>query len=635
MHSGYRNGNGVSGSTGRIAWAINGVRKNAPLALVDACVVVVAHAIALALRFGGRMDYLEDPILTVRLVALAASVQVLANIAFDIYWREWLVAALSDAGALVRASALTGAIVLIADLLSQQGRGLPISSIVLASLLGCGGMLAVRLRSRWRDFSRVAEGETPSGTQTVIVVGAGDLGQLLARELSGSRRYRIACFVDDDPQKLGRYIRGWKVLGDRAALPALVQRFRADIVAIAIGHPPGQLLREVTELCEELDVLITKVAGFADSLAGAARFQAIQLEDLLMRPPVPGDMARCRPVVEGRTIMVTGAAGSIGSEIVRQAVAMGAREVVLVDENESGLYDLSLEISYKVAVHTQLCDVRSSAAVERCFSKHRVDVVFHAAALKHAPMMEAHVLEAIATNVMGTLNCVRAASRSGVELFVFISTDKAVNPQGVMGATKRLGELIARAFANETATRFAVVRFGNVLGSRGSVVPTFLRQIDVGGPVTVTDPEVTRYFMTVPEAVGLVLQAASLAEHGDLFMLEMGTSVKIAELARRLIRLRGLRVGRDVEILFTGLRPGEKMHEELRFGHEQVVPTTFPRVYRLLDPISTPSVPDVLNYVAELQMLIESERETEARQRLFSLAAAVSAPAADEATAGG
>jgi FlaA1/EpsC-like NDP-sugar epimerase len=605
--------------TRALRWFVNGVQKNALAGLVDAAITAVAYFVALALRTGLRFETVEfAPALV--LCLLAGAFQVLGNILTDVYWREWRFVSLRDAFALLKAAAVAGAAILGIDVASEGAqRNLPISTIPIGAMLSAGFLLAYRLRDRLPAIARVAA--SGSGTENVLIVGAGDMGQLLARDLEDSSSpYRVRTFVDAEPGKVGTYIRGHRVDGTLNDIPRLVRSRDINIVAVAIQNPSGSTMQQIVEACDSVDVQIRKVSRLRDALTGVSlELERLEPEDLLRRSTVRVDEQRCRSLLENKSVLITGAAGSIGSELARQVLQYAPGHLTLVDVDESRLFDLSMELHQPQEVSIRLADVRDRASVERVFRATHVDIVFHAAALKHAPLLESHVVEAIDTNVIGTLNVAEAASGNGVERFVFIGTDKAVEPQGVMGATKRIGELVMRSLARESATTFAIVRFGNVLGSRGSVVPLFLSQIQAGGPVTVTDEHATRYFMTVGEAAALVLEAASIARNGDVFMLEMGQPILIVELARRLVRARGLRVGRDVEIQVVGLRPGEKLHERLRFDYERAVPTEHPLVIRLEDDIKPWSPQQLSDVLTDVRSLVRAGEDDSARAALFEI----------------
>ena len=600
------------------AWFARGVRKNALAGLIDGGIAALSYLLALSLRTGLRFESVHLDI-ALMLCAVAGVAQVFANIVADVYWRSWRYVSVRDAIAILNAAIAAGVIVLAADLLTPGSqRDLPLSTIPIGALLSAGFLLTYRLRDRARAVVRAASrGPKP---ENVLIVGAGELGGMLARDLDdplGS--YHIRAFVDPDHAAVGSYIRGHRVEGTIADIPGLVKRFAIDVVAVALPPSANEMLRAVVEACDQLDVQVRKVTRPSAMLAGEARLEQVEVEDLLRRDVVRHDDEHCRALLTGKTVLVTGAAGSIGSELSRQVLRYSPRELVIVDIDESRLFDLGLDLA-DPAVTLRLVDVRDRSAVERLFQAHRIEIVFHAAALKHAPLLESHVTEALDTNVMGTLNVAEAAAGSGTKRFVFISTDKAVDPEGVMGGTKRIGELLVRSLAqDEAATIFSVVRFGNVLGSRGSVVPIFLRQIDAGGPVTVTDPRCTRYFMSVSEAVALVIEAAALARNGDVFMLEMGEPIAIIELARRLIRLRGLRVGTDIAVAFTGLRPGEKLEEKLRFDFERVVQTAHPRVHNLVDGMTPWDRATLANTLTDLRSRVRSGDDVRAREEIFEV----------------
>jgi FlaA1/EpsC-like NDP-sugar epimerase len=600
-------------------WFVRGVRKNAFAGVFDAVITFIAYFLALGLRTGMRFEGLDLRV-SLALCAIAGVAQVFANIVADVYWRTWRYVSMRDAIALFNASVAAAVIVLAADLLTPGGeRNLPLSSILFGALLTAGLLLSYRLRDRGRAVLRAASrGSKPDN---VLIVGTGELGGLLARDLDDPLgRYRVRAFVGEQRSSVGTYIRGHRVEGTIDDLPALVERFGANVVAVALPTPAGDLLRRVVELCDHLDVQVRKVARPQDALVGGPELEQIEVEDLLRRDVVRHDEQHCRELLGGRSVLITGAAGSIGSELARQVLRYAPRELLLVDIDETRLFDLSLELA-DPCVTIRLADVRDRLAIEHVFAAHRVDIVFHTAALKHAPLLESHVTEAIDTNVLGTLNVAEAAQGTATKRFVFISTDKAVDPQGVMGATKRIGELVVRSLSQESTTIFSVVRFGNVLGSRGSVVPIFMRQIDSGGPVTVTDTRCTRYFMSVSEAVALVIEAAALAENGNVFMLDMGEPIQIIELARRLIRLRGLRIGHDIEIAITGLRPGEKLEEALRFDFERELPTVHPRVHRLVDDLRPWEPRTLADNLTDLRSYVRSGDSARAREGLFEIVA--------------
>ena len=600
------------------SWLAQGLAKNAIPAAADAVIAALAYGIALGLRTGFRFDQI-DPVTALQLCAAAGVLQVPANMLFNIYWRTWRFVSLRDALALLEAAALAGGAALVLDFVVPTAqRGLPLSTIPIGALIAAGLLLAYRLRDRVPTILRAAATGTAE-TRQVLIVGADDLGQQIAKALDERRgEHRVRAFVDDDPRTHGTYIRGHRVQGDVNAIPDLVETLAIDVVAIALRPEHGDVVRRVVAACERVDVQIRKIRPMGDALTGGPRLETIEVEDLLRREPVRVSAERCRSLIAGRRVLITGAAGSIGSELARQVALYDPSTLLLVDIDESRLFDLSIELRNVSSARIRLLDVRDGDAAARVFRDQPIDIVFHAAALKHAPLLESHILEAVDTNVFGTYQLARLAAANDVGQFVFISTDKAVEPQGVMGATKRLSELLVRSVAEGSRTTFASVRFGNVLASRGSVVPLFLQQIDAGGPVTVTDPKVTRYFMSTGEAVALVIEAASLARNGDVFMLDMGESVPIVELARRMIRMRGLRVGRDIDIVFTGLRPSEKLDERLRFDDEQVEPTENPRVLRLFDGRRPWSSDRAAEIVAALGQHARENNEQATHEALFA-----------------
>jgi len=422
--------------------------------------------------------------------------------------------------------------------------------------------------------------------QATLVVGAGEGGRLLVNELRRNLvwGYWPVAFVDDDLDKLGTRVHGLPVLGTTADLPAIVRREHIDAVVIAIPSAPEVTIQRIANLARQTSARVLAMPHLGALLRGEARpstLRSVEVTDVLGRPIVEPDVDRCRAFIAGRRVLVTGAAGSIGREVARQVAQLGPAVLLGLDINESDLFDLQQELGRMpspVDFRPVVASVTNRQRLEAVFAKERPEIVFHAAAYKHVPMMEAYPQEAVSVNVIGTYETARIAAANGVERFVLVSTDKAVRPSSVMGATKRLAELAVRAVAAETGLSACAVRFGNVLGSRGSVIPLFEQQIAAGGPVTVTHPEVRRYFMTIPEAAGLIIQAGAFGDRDVIYMLEMGEEVLIRELAERLIRLRGLRVGEDIQIVYTGLRPGEKLREDLALDFEQAHPTPHPKI---------------------------------------------------------
>lgn len=606
-----------------IAPTVSGLRsivEQLPTAVIDVCAVALTYLLAVVVRTGARFD-IPDTTGAVVLALVAGCAQVLANSAFHVYRRDWAVAALEDIVALAKATGLVMVALLAFDV-AWPDHYLPFGAVLTggAAVLVVEG--ALRLRPRWPDIARAIVGRNGSHP-TAIVVGAGGTGQLLARRVAGGTQgYRIACFVDDDPRKRGAYVRGIPVLGAIDDLPSLIERLRPSLVVIATADPTA-LAQRVVERCEGSDVRIRAVSGLGIRDDTSA-LRAIGIEELLARDPVDLDTDEARALVRDRTVLVTGAAGSIGSELCRRVSRLGARRLALFDSNENGLHEVMLDLGGDVPAEMILGDVRDRRSLDEAFARIRPDLVFHAAAYKHVPIVERQPLAGILTNVVGTANVVEAALAADVPRLVFVSSDKAVAPTSVLGLTKRAGELVTIAAGREAARAYSVVRFGNVLGSAGSVVPLFARQLDRGGPLTITDPDAMRYFMTIAEAAGLLVEGAAIATPGDLLVLEMGMPVPIMELARKMIRLRGLRMS-DVEITTIGLRPGEKLTEQLFFPDEEVEATTHPQVLRAMSRWETPTLASLRASVAAIE---ERRAAGDAAAALRILRATVGASAA-------
>lgn len=447
-----------------------------------------------------------------------------------------------------------------------------------------GSRVALRLYS-WRQIPFAMIPGRQKQTRTLIV-GAGDAGEMILREnQKNPSSSRLICgLVDDDPEKRALIIQGIRVMGTTEDVPQIVETLSIDEIIIAVPSASGDEMRRIVEVCKTTPAKVRTLPSVNRLLTTNARLgqhlREVEIEDLLRRETTKVDPARVSGFIRGESILITGGGGSIGSELARQAARLSPGSLVLLGKGENALYDIEQEILHTTSVEPAafVGDVRSARSVENAFGRYQPSLVFHAAAHKHVPLMQANPIEAIENNVFGTLTTAEAAIRHGVRRFVYISTDKAVNPTSVMGATKRVGEMIVSALAQQSDTSFAIVRFGNVLGSRGSLIPLLKSQIARGGPVRVTHPDMTRYFMTIPEAVQLILHAGASGSNGDLFILDMGEPVRILDLAEDLIRLHGLEPHKDIEIKFIGIRPGEKTHEELVYSQEELLPTDHPKI---------------------------------------------------------
>lgn len=468
-------------------------------------------------------------------------------------------------------------------------RAFPRSILVidwLLTMILVGG-LRFGIRSLWQLASALTREADRAEKRRILVVGAGDAGEMLLREMLKmyAHRYQPVAVVDDDRRKIGQQIHGVPVLGTVDQVPAIVKARQVDEIVIAIPTANGKQMRHILDVCKPTGVAIRTIPGIDQVVDGHVtmnQLRSVDIEDLLGRDPVTLDTRSLAELLEGRVVMVTGAGGSIGSELCRQLVKFKPSLLLLVEQAENALFEIHRELVTKFPVVNSkpcvadICDVRR---MEMLFSAHKPSVVLHAAAHKHVPMMEMNPGEAIKNNVGGTRTLADLSHAHGVERFVMISTDKAVNPTSIMGATKRISELYIQAMSHRSKTRFTAVRFGNVLGSAGSVLPIFKEQIAAGGPITVTHPEMRRYFMTIPEASQLVLQAGTMGKGGEIFVLDMGEPVKIVDLATDLITLSGLRPGEDIEIKFTGVRAGEKLFEELNMAEENADKTLHPKIF--------------------------------------------------------
>jgi len=565
---------------GKATWPARiaaGLRRDIPLALLDLAIVVVAYLVPLVLRFDGSVPgrYWENFRF---FLPLAAVLHLTSNYALGLYGQMWRYASVQEARRVVLAGAAAGLLIVPAGIyVGGSSRVLPISVVVLGATLSLIGFGAVRFQSRLFALRR---GTTASSRIRLLLVGAGDAGEMVLRDIfrNTSLALQPVGFVDDDPRKLGLSVHGVRVLGSRTAIPSLVETLRVDQVLLAIPSATGDVVQAIAAVCQEAAVtlrVLPSVRELVNGHIGVRDIRDLRIEDLLGRGLVETDMQSVAAIIRGSRVLITGAGGSVGSEISRQVSRLEPSSLVLLDHDETLLHDVLGSVETRATV--LLADVRDRDRILKVFLEHRPDVVFHAAAHKHVDMLEAHPQEAVFTNLIGTANVADAAVAAGVGRFVLVSTDKAVKPASVMGASKWFAEQIVRSLPGGTCV-FCAVRFGNVIGSRGSVVPTFLKQIASGGPVTVTHGSMSRYFMSAGEAVQLVLQAAALARGGEVFTLDMGDPVKIIDLARNVIRLSGRVPEKEVEIAFVGPRPGEKLVEDVIHPGENPVPSAHPAI---------------------------------------------------------
>jgi len=454
--------------------------------------------------------------------------------------------------------------------------------------------------------------------QKILIIGAGEAGLMVAREIDGhpELELEIAGFIDDDQQKAGTRPSGWPVLGTISDIPERIAEEKIEVVIIAIPSAPGRVIRSIVSACAKTKVEVRIVPGIFEIIAGDVKLnqiREIKVVDLLGRETVKVEQSG---IVKGKRVLVTGAAGSIGSELCRQILKGEPEKLIGFDSGETELFELDNDLGINPAWQGVIGDVRDEVRVRKVLQQYQPQIVFHAAAYKHVPLMEENPCEAVKTNVLGTYNVVRSAAKIGCERFILISTDKAVNPTNVMGAAKRLAERLVLYTASNRELCGSVVRFGNVLNSRGSVVTIFRRQIAAGGPVTLTHPDIIRYFMTIPEAAQLVLQAAALGKGEEIFLLDMGEPVKVIDLARNMITLSGLEVDDDIEIVISGLRPGEKLYEELLTAGEGVKTTTHPRIF-VAEP--EPTGKEIIEKIAKLGRHVRVEDDQSMRELLQEL----------------
>jgi FlaA1/EpsC-like NDP-sugar epimerase len=559
---------------------------------VQLALIVVSSYLAFVLRFDGSIPR-DQLAIWANSLFLLILVRMLVFIPFRLYQGLWRYVSIWDARNIVGAVVTSSLLFWVVERWVVGQSGYPRSVYVLDAVILT--MLLGGIRVGRRIARELGQEQ---GKKAVLVFGAGDAGEMIVRDMKNNPFYQYTPvgFIDDDRAKQGSSIHGVPVLGGCKDLQRILSRTRPDEVLIAIPTAPPKTIREFVHALEPYKIPITTLPNLRDLLDDSVKTSQIRklsIEDLLARPPVDLDPAPVSRLIEGKRVLVTGAGGSIGSELCRQILALRPSELVLLDRYENGLYEIAGELERRreeVTLRSVIADIGDANRIDDVFSTYRPQLVFHAAAHKHVPMMELNPCEAVKNNVLGTRCVARAADRFGVERFVMISTDKAVNPTSIMGVTKRVAEFVVQDIGLRSATVFSTVRFGNVLGSNGSVVPFFLDQIKAGGPVTVTHPEMRRFFMLIPEAVTLVLHAATMASGGEVFVLEMGEQIRVSDMARNLIRLSGYVPDEDIEIVYIGARPGEKLFEELVGTDEIAEPLVSGKVMRVRPNAALPEL---------------------------------------------
>ncbi len=561
----------------------NFIEKNAPrnrvalLVVLDILVITLSGFLALYIRFDFSFHKMDRTYVSYELRYLPVSLilTILLFVVCRLYRSVWRFASTTELLNVI--AACTGSMVsqiLVMTLIKMR---MPIGYYLIKYFMLILGVGSLRFAYRiLRMLQERRAGIGGDARKKTMVVGAGEAGAMIIKEFQNSRYLdqKVCCVIDDNESKQGKYLRGVKIMGTRNDIRFLAHELHIDEIVVALPSASQSEVRKILQICQETGCDLRVLPGIYQMINGevsVSRLRKVEIEDLLGREPIKLQIESVMDYVSGKTILVTGGGGSIGSELCRQIAAHKPKRLVIVDIYENNAYDIQQELKH---THPQLdlvvliASVRNTHRMNSIFEAYRPEIVYHAAAHKHVPLMEDSPNEAIKNNVFGTYKTALAADRYGVRRFVLISTDKAVNPTNIMGASKRICEMIIQMMNGRSKTDFVAVRFGNVLGSNGSVIPLFKKQIEQGGPVTVTHPEIIRYFMTIPEAVSLVLQAGALAKGGEIFVLDMGEPVKILDLAKNLIRLSGYRPFEDIQIEFTGLRPGEKLYEELLMSEE-------------------------------------------------------------------
>lgn len=554
------------------------MKKKILIAIADILAVIIAYGLALSLRFDMRYSKIPEQFIVgyMYYIVLASVLLVSCYVIAKLYRSVWSYAGINEilktCVASIAACVMTGVVFSIAIM------RMPISSYLIGWILVFGFTASIRMMYRLLSRMRIKTENSKENTerQNIMIIGAGAAGLVLLREYHNSYYLtdRVKIFIDDNAQKWNKYLDGVLIEGGRNKILESVEKYQINKIILAMPSADRKDIRDILEICKETDCQIQTVPGVYQLVNGevnVSKLRNVEIEDLLGRDPIEVNLDEILGYIKGKTVLVTGGGGSIGSEICTQLAEHEVGHLIIFDIYENNAYDIQQKLRWnhpELNLTVLIGSVRNTHRINSVMKKYKPDVVFHAAAHKHVPLMEDSPNEAIKNNVFGTYKTASAAGRNHVKKFVLISTDKAVNPTNIMGASKRMCEMIVQTLNHFYETDFVAVRFGNVLGSNGSVIPLFEKQIAAGGPVTVTHPDIIRYFMTIPEAVSLVLQAGAYAKGGEIFVLDMGEPVKIADLAKNLIRLSGYKLGEDIEIEYTGLRPGEKLYEELLMDEE-------------------------------------------------------------------
>lgn len=550
------------------------LRRATMIVILDILVILAAEFLSLWIRYEFSFRSIEriymDNAITYTPINVLCTIAVFYI--FHLYTSLWKYASVAELSNVVFAT-VTASILQIIGMTAMDLQ-MPRSYWMLYMMILLIATSGIRFFYRFvRYFRNMLN---PKKLDNVMIIGAGDAGAAVLKEIHLSKKYarNVCCMIDDNPAKQGRYIQGCPVIGGRDKIQEAVEKYAIGKIIIAMPAAKKSEVKEIIEICKTTKCELSILPGTYQIINGdvsLSQLRNVEIEDLLGRDPIKVNLDEILGYVQGKVVMITGGGGSIGSELSRQIASHNPKRLILVDIYENNVYDIQLELKRKypnLDLVVLIASVRNTERINKIFETYRPQIVYHAAAHKHVPLMEGSPNEAIKNNVFGTYKTALAAGRNGVEKFVLISTDKAVNPTNIMGASKRMCEMIVQTLNNQFKTEFVAVRFGNVLGSNGSVIPLFKRQIAEGGPVTVTHPDIIRYFMTIPEAVSLVLQAGAYAKGGEIFILDMGEPMKILDLAKNLIQLSGYTVDEDIKIEFTGLRPGEKLYEELLMAEE-------------------------------------------------------------------